>query len=130
MYPSTPPSIEAANIPSFACMRWVSSTNARVDMNIDMVKPMDARKPTPTSLRVVIEADMRASLRRVSRNTEATMPTGFPISRPSITPIATLFENTASMLIPSNDMPALASANIGMMTNHPVDYLHLLGFER
>ena len=58
-----------------------------------------------------------AIFRRVSSTVDNTMPTGLPISRPSITPSATLLAMTASKLMPSKEMPALARANIGMMTN-------------
>ena len=89
LYPINPPRIEAAKIPTLACTICVASAKARVVTNIDMVNPIDARKPSPSNLRRVIERDSSPKRNRVSNHTEKMMPIGLPSNKPNITPMAT-----------------------------------------
>lgn len=84
---------------------------------MDMVNPMDARKPMPISLLGVMPSEKVAIFSFLSSNVEPTMPIGLPSNRPSITPVATLVEKIMDGAMPENEIPAFASANIGMMTN-------------
>ena len=46
--------MEAKKIPTFACVSHNSLLNASVEMNIDMVKPMEASMPKPAIVRLVM----------------------------------------------------------------------------
>ena len=82
-----------------------------------MVKPMEARKPSPTTRRIVSPSAGRATPRRDSNHVENTMPKGLPRNRPSATPNATFVEKTTEPSIPAKDTPALAKAKMGITTN-------------
>ena len=86
-------------------------------MNIDIVNPIEARKPRPMTLRIVRLSVGRTMPRRTSSKVESVIPNGLPTSRPNATPAATLVEKTDCMSSPANDTPALAMANTGMTTN-------------
>ena len=50
MNPKIPPIKDAIKMPSLACSSYSGLLKARLVTNKDMVKPIDARRPTPNKL--------------------------------------------------------------------------------
>ena len=115
--PMMPPIIDAEKIPILACTSIVSAVNARVETNIDMVKPMPAKKPKPINRRRVSVAGNGANRILANKSVEKTIPMGFPSNKPNVTPVTTFVEKSSDRLISANEIPALERAKIGKITN-------------
>ena len=98
-------------------MILVESVNANAVTNIDMVKPIEARKPIPVSCRHVIALDIFPNLSLVSTHAEINIPMGFPKRSPNATPTMTFEEKRLEKSISIKFTPALDRAKIGMMQN-------------
>ena len=107
--------MEARKIPNFACVINSSSVKARVEMNIDMVKPIEASIPKPNSVRRVMALGRVAQRIFTIKKTALIMPIGFPKNKPSVTPSATWVEKMSERLKLVKLIPALAIANIGII---------------
>ena len=102
-------------MPIFACVWYSSWLKAREVTNRDIVNPMDARKPSPSRLRIFIPSGNWAIFSLIKTAVKPTTPTTFPTNNPNATPNAILVSNKLLRSI-FNDTPALAIAKIGMIT--------------
>lgn len=84
-------------------------------MNIDIVKPMEASIPKPSSVRGVMALGSVAQRIFTIKKIALTMPIGFPKNKPSVTPSATWVEKMSERLKLVKLIPALAIANIGII---------------
>ena len=109
--------MEAKKIPTFACVSHNSLSNASVEINIDMVKPMEASMPKPTIVRLVMTLGKVAQRILTIKKVAPTTPRGFPMSKPKATPSATWLENISDTLKFVKLIPALEMAKIGIMRN-------------
>ncbi len=80
-------------------------------MKIETVKPMPPTAPRPSTIGQVVRSGSRPSPSRTAIHDAARMPTGLPITSPTMMPRPTGAVNT-SPTAPSST-PALASAKIG-----------------
>ena len=84
-------------------------------MNIDMVKPIEASIPKPSSVRRVMVLGRVAQRIFNHKKVAPIIPIGFPKSRPNVTPTATWVEKMSDRLKSVKLIPALAIAKIGMI---------------
>src|SRR5689334_20907701 len=111
--PATPATAEAAKIPVLAAARAGVVPNARPAMKSDIVKPMPvSTDPAASTDHLKFEGRV-ARRRRAASQLKLKTPAGLPRTRPATTAVAT------GSLMPAHDSstPALARANVGMMTN-------------
>ena len=67
MYPATPPIIEATKMPILAWVMYTSLVKASEVIKSDMVKPIEARSPTPNRFRRFIPSGSDATFNLISR---------------------------------------------------------------
>lgn len=111
-----PPIMEATNMPILACMWKLGSAKANDATKMDIVKPIEAKKPIPKMRRHDISCDNLPNPIFVNTHTATTMPSGFPINNPIITPMLMLLEKMLVMSISIKLTPAFAKAKIGIIT--------------
>ena len=109
--------MDAAKMPILDCMACSGDVKASIVTNIDMVKPMPARKPNPIMMRQVMPRERLPIPKRSHIHAAKTIPTGLPTNKPVITPMATPLENNMPKSKSTNETPALASAKMGITTN-------------
>jgi len=97
-----------------AIFRNPSSWNARPVVKIDIVKPIPARVPIHNICGQLTCCGSLAILNKTSMRLNKKMPTGFPITKPIITPIA-MEEPKDSIILPGIRIAVLANAKSGMM---------------
>ena len=113
-YPNIPPMIEATKIPIFACVMCSSLVKAKDVINNDIVKPIEANKPSPKRFLILIPSGNGAFFNFTNNQVKPTTPTTFPTKRPSETPKATFVLKSCSKSI-ATETPAFAKAKIGII---------------
>ena len=75
-----------ANIDIFAMSLFISPLNARVVVKIDMVNPIPASEPTPINCFKLVFKGNLAIFSLIIILLKRKIPTGFPITNPTIIP--------------------------------------------
>ena len=75
---------EAIRTANFAVSPSNLFSKASVDIKMDMVKPIPAKKPTPKNLRNVTFFGKLTILVLTNKNVAVIIPRGFPMNRPNI----------------------------------------------
>ncbi len=109
-----PDSVDAVKIASLDGSVNPGSANANNETNIDMVNPMPPSNPMPIICRMSIPDGNLLSLVFTDSQTNAIIPSGFPINKPAIIP-KLLVNRSASNILPSKTIAVFANAKSGIM---------------
>lgn len=107
---------EASNIAPFAPSKNMISVKANDEMNMAMVNPIPQRNAAAISMFLVNVSGILAIPNFSNTKTKIRIPSGLPITKPNIIPIANGLARE-DIVFSEKTNPAFASVNSGMITN-------------
>ena len=115
--PIIPDNVDADSIEILEILTKYSPWNANSVINIDIVKPIPAKKPIPIICVKFTMEDNLANLSFMAIYVNRVIPTDFPIIKPKEIPIAKGLLNNVIICMSLNSIPVFANANNGIIKN-------------
>lgn len=105
---------EVIKIESFASAICCGLSKDKIAMNMDIVKPIPANKPTPAICHQLLPSGKALSFKRVQIKDVIKIPIGFPSNSPKVIPSPNE-EVNPPIISDSKVILVLAKANMGIM---------------